>query len=166
MFLELIAVVIAGIAGAGVMMLVVRLSGRRLPKWLIPVAAGAAMLGTTISSEYNWFSRTSENLPEGLAVVQVVESKALYRPWTYVVPYVDRFIALDGSSLRTNREQPDLRMADLYFFGRWAPVQSVQVMVDCASGRRADPALGDGSPPVWRDVPADDPIVTGICQEG
>lgn len=164
MFLELIGVIVAGIAGAGVMMAIVRLTRGRLPKWIIPVAAGAAMLGTTISNEYSWFSRTSANLPEGLAVVQTVESKAIYRPWTYLVPYVSRFIALDASSMRTNSDQADLKMADLYFFGRWAPVQSVQVMVNCVTGQRADPALGDDSPPVWRDVASDDPIVLGVCQ--
>lgn len=164
MFLELIGVIVAGIAGAGVMMAIVRLTRGRLPKWIIPVAAGAAMLGTTISNEYSWFSRTSANLPEGLAVVQTVESRAIYRPWTYLVPYVSRFIALDAANMRTNSDQPDLKMADLYFFGRWAPVQSVQVMVNCITGQRADPALGDDSPPVWRDVTLDDPIVLGVCQ--
>lgn len=163
MFLELIGVIVAGMAGAGVMMAVARLTGNRLPKWLIPVAAGAAMLGTTISSEYSWFSRTSENLPEGLSVVQTAESTAFYRPWTYAVPYINRFIALDGANLRTNADQPDLKMADLYFFGRWQPVQLVQVMVNCTTGKRADPALGDDSPPVWRDVPEGDPIVTAVC---
>ena len=34
MFLELIAVIVAGIAGAGVMMLVARIAGARVPKWL------------------------------------------------------------------------------------------------------------------------------------
>jgi len=164
MFLELIAVVFAGLAGAGVMLAITRLAGNRLPKWLIPVAAGAAMLGTTISSEYSWFSRTSANLPEGLEVVQSLENKAVYRPWTYLFPYTDRFVALDQPNVRANQDNPDLFLADLYFFGRWRTVRSVEVMVDCDSGQRADPALGDGSPPVWRDVPADDPIVTGVCE--
>ncbi|MFP7675244.1 hypothetical protein ACG74X_17990 [Marivita sp. S0852] len=164
MFLELIAVIIAGLAGAGVTLMVMRLSGNRLPKWLIPVMAGAAMLGTTISSEYSWYTRTSDNLPDGLEVVQTVESTAIYRPWTYVFPYIDRFIAVDQPNVQANRENPDLLLADLYFFGRWSTVQSVEVMVNCATGQRADPALGDESPPVWRDVPQDDPIVTGVCQ--
>jgi hypothetical protein len=164
MFLELIAVVIAGIAGAGVMMAIARFSGGRLPKWMIPLAAGAAMLGTTISSEYSWYSRTAENLPDGIEVVQAVESKAVYRPWTYVFPYVNRFIALDTVNLRTNSDDPNLKMANLYFFGRWSAVQSVEVIVNCETGQRADPALGDDSPPVWRDVASDDPIVNGVCQ--
>ena len=163
MFLELIAVIVAGFAGAGVMMAIVRLTGGRLPKWLIPVAAGAAMLGTTISSEYSWFSRTAGNMPEGLEVVQTVENTAFYRPWTFLFPYTDRFVAVDHNNLRPNSDQPDLFIADLYFFGRWATVRSVEVMVNCQSGQRADPALGDEGTPVWRDVPADDPIVSGVC---
>jgi hypothetical protein len=164
MFLELIGVIFAGLGGAGVMMLITRLTGNRLPKWIIPVAAGAAMLGTTISSEYSWFARTSGNLPEGLEVVQTVENTAMYRPWTYLFPYTDRFVAVDQGNVRANTDQPELFLANLYFFGRWSTVQSVEVMVNCDTGQRADPALGDESPPVWRDVPADDPIVTGVCQ--
>ena len=164
MFLELLAVIIAGFAGAGVMMLIAKLTGNRLPRWLIPVAAGAAMLGTTISSEYSWVARTSGNMPDGLEVVQTVESTAVYRPWTYLAPYTDRFVAIDTENIVENREQANLYLANLYFFGRWTTVQSVEVMVNCDTGQRADPALGDGSPPVWRDVPADDPIVTGVCQ--
>ena len=125
MFLELLAVIIAGLAGAGVMMLIARITGNRLPKWLVPVAAGAAMLGTTISSEYSWFSRTSGNLPDGLEVVQTVESTAIYRPWTYLFPYTDRFVAVDQDNVRENADQADLFLADLYFFGRWTTVQSL-----------------------------------------
>lgn len=166
MFLELIAVIVAGIAGAGAMMLISRIAGGRVPKWLVPVAAGAAMLATTISSEYSWYSRTANGLPEGVNVVQTVEQKAMYRPWTYVVPYTDRFIALDTGNLRANTENAALFMADVYFFRRWGAVQSVEVMVNCDTGQRAEPAFGDGGDPVWRDADADDPIVRGVCDRG
>lgn len=166
MFLELIAVIVAGIAGAGVMMLVARAAGGRIPKWLVPVAAGAAMLAATISSEYSWYGRTADALPEGLEVVQTVENTALYRPWTYLVPYTERFIALDTGNLRANSEDADLFLADVYFFQRWGAVQTVELMVNCETGQRADPARGDGGEPVWRDTPSDDPIVSGVCNRG
>ena len=166
MFLELIAVIVAGFAGAGVMMLIARAAGGRVPKWMIPVAAGAAMIGTTISSEYSWFDRTSSALPEGMQVVQTADSTAFYRPWTYLAPYTDRFIALDTENVRTNSTNADLYMADLYFFRRWGTIQSVELMVNCQTGQRADPALGDGGDPVWRDTAADDPIVNRVCDRG
>ena len=107
MFLELIATFIAGIAGAGLLMLLNRVLGGRLPRWLIPVAAGAAMLLSTISSEYSWYSRTSGPLiDEGFEVAQTVESKAMYRPWTYAKPYIDRFVAVDVATAQRNPDQP------------------------------------------------------------
>jgi hypothetical protein len=124
------------------------------------------MLGTTISSEYSWFSRTADALPEGVEVVQTVENTAFYRPWTYLAPYTDRFIALDTGNVRANTEDAALFMADIYFFRRWGTVQSVELMVNCDTGQRADPAFGDGGEPVWRDAGAEDPIVGLVCDRG
>jgi hypothetical protein len=170
MFLELVATFIAGIGGAGLMMLINRLTGRRLPKWLIPVAAGGAMLAATISSEYGWYDRTIDTLPEGFSVVQTVESRALYRPWTYVKPFTERFVALDEAALRTNQNLPDMRMADLYFYGRWAPLNKMTVMADCLKNRRAplvDGVAFDDAGNVtgadWLSVPSDDPLLESIC---
>ncbi|WP_299923660.1 hypothetical protein [uncultured Pelagimonas sp.] len=166
MFLELIAVFIAGFAGAGAMMLLGKISGGRLPKWLVPVGAGAAMLIAGISSEYSWFSRTSGNLPEGIEIAETGESKALWRPWTYVFPMTNRFVAADTGNMQTNSETDGLYLVDLYFFGRWRAVQVVEVMVDCNGHRRADPVLGDGSDPLWRDVGPQDSVVKTVCKEG
>lgn len=163
MFLELIAVFVAGFAGAGGMLVVARLARGRLPRWLVPLAAGGAMFVAAITLEYGWAGRTMASLPEGMIVAQSVDSSAPWRPWTYLVPMTDRFVAVDTRALRTNANDPALLMADLYFFGRWRPVQSVEVMVDCTTNRRADPALGDGSAPLWRDAGADDPVVSTVC---
>ncbi len=59
-FLELITTVCAGIAGAGVALLLNIAARRRLPKWVMPVAAG---LGMTISNGHTWFERTPDCLP-------------------------------------------------------------------------------------------------------
>ncbi|MCR8549636.1 hypothetical protein M4578_17535 [Salipiger sp. P9] len=165
MFLELIAVFVAGFAGAGAVLLLNKLTGGRLPRWMMPVGAGLAMLATTISSEYSWYERTRAALPEGMTVASVHEARAFYRPWTYALPMVDRFIAVDRANRRANSDTEGLYLADLYFFARWQPVQSVEMMVDCAGHRRADPAGGDGGAPVWRAAGADDPIVAAVCAE-
>ncbi|MDV4145497.1 MULTISPECIES: hypothetical protein [Shimia] len=171
MFLELIATIVAGIAAAGIMMVITRASGGRLPKWLTPVAAGAAMIAATISNEYGWYGRTSKSLPDEFMIVDTVESKALYRPWTYVRPYVDRFAALDVQSVQRHDEAPAMRMADMYFFGRWAPVNKLSVIADCAALRRAAVTEGvtlnaDGSATgaAWLPVPLDDPLVSTMCE--
>ena len=82
MFVELIATVFAGIACAGVAMLLNIMTGRRLPKWIMPVSAGLGMIAMTISNEYTWFKRTADRLPEGLEIATTVEEQGWLRPWT------------------------------------------------------------------------------------
>ncbi len=172
MFLELIGVIFAGVAMAGVVMLLNRLVGGRIPKWMMPVAAGLAMIGATISNEYSWFERTKGGLPEGVEIVTSFEKKGLLRPWTYVKPYTDKFAAIDQLSLRENSAQPDMKMFDLLLFGRWAAVQKVPMVFDCAEGRQAalieDAEFGsDGSlaGAEWFSPPANDPVQSAACLE-
>lgn len=170
MFLELIATFVAGFAGAGVVMIVNVMVGRRLPKWMIPIGAGAAMLTTAISNEYGWYGRTVDALPDGVVVATTVEDTAFYRPWTYVWPYIGRFIAVDTLSTRTNDAVPDHRIVDLIVFGRWAPVRKFTVMIDCATARRADlmegVSFGDNGEVIgadWAQMSPDDPVITATC---
>ena len=171
MVFELIAVIVAGFAGAGATLLLNKLLGGRLPRWVMPVAAGCAMLAVTITNEYGWYARTSGALPEGLEVATTVEDRAFYRPWTYIVPFVSRFLAVDTKTIRTNAAAPGQRLVDVYAFGRWMPPRQVRVAVDCTAGRRADIADGvsfgaDGSldGADWREVGADDPILRTACE--
>lgn len=174
MFMTLVATFLAGIAAAGFVMLLNHLmgktTGRTLPRWFTPIAAGAAMILATISSEYGWFGNTTSNMPEEFAIVQTVESQAFYRPWTYVKPFVDRFVAVDMASVRNHESHPDMRLADLYFYGRWAPIHQLAVLADCANGRRAAlveaitfNADGSVTGADWIPAPHDDPVLTQIC---
>lgn len=170
MFLELIGTIFAGFAFAGVVMFLNKLTGGRLPRWAAPVAAGIGMIGMTIASEYSWFGRTQDTLPESMAIVQKVESRAFYRPWTYAVPFVDRFAAIDTASVKTNDKLPEQRLVDLYFFGRWAPSSMLPVAVNCADSSRANLAdgaeFGDDGQLLnadWIPVPSDDPVVRATC---
>mmetsp|Transcript_10479 Transcript_10479/g.16994 ORF Transcript_10479/g.16994 Transcript_10479/m.16994 type:complete len:111 (+) Transcript_10479:538-870(+) len=110
MFFELIGTIVAGVAAGLIVWALNRTLKGRLPSWLVPVAAGAAMLATTISSEYSWFGRTSGTMPEGMVVAQTVEESAFYRPWTYARPYVSRFVAVDQATTRTHPSQPAQRI--------------------------------------------------------
>ncbi|ANT61183.1 hypothetical protein AYJ57_12880 [Salipiger sp. CCB-MM3] len=165
MFYELIAVLVAGVAGAGVVMLLSKASRGRLPRWAIPVGAGLAMLGASIASEYGWYDATARALPGGVEVVETHASSAAWRPWTYAWPMTDRFIAVDAAGRRENAQTPGLYLADLYFFARWHPTQVVEIMVDCPGQRRADPMGGDGGDPRWREVGAEDAILSAVCSE-
>jgi hypothetical protein len=170
MFFELVGTVLAGLAAALLVFAVRRFAPDRVPKWLMPVSAGAAMILATISSEYGWFGRVSGQLPEGFTVAETVEESAVYRPWTYLVPLTSRFIAVDHAGARTNPDFPGQRIVDLYFFGRWQPVQSIPVLFDCDGNRSVVLAEGtefgsDGAiaNPAWEDMPSDDPVLRAAC---
>lgn len=171
MFLELIGTVFAGIGMAGVVILLNRLTGRRLPGWAAPVAAGLGMIAMTMSMEYSWFSRTAATLPEGVTVAETHEKQGLYQPWTYLVPYVDRFAAVDTLSVKRHRDLPDRRIADLYFFGRWSALRKMPVAFDCAGGRRAIltsgtefDSAGDIVNASWTNVGIEDPVLAVTCE--
>lgn len=169
MVYELIAAIAAGFAAAGIA-LVSRSLIKTLPRWLTPIAAGAGMLGMAIFMEYGWFDRTTETLPDGIEVALTGENRAPWRPWTYAVPFVDRFLAVDTGTARTNPSLPDQKMVDLLLFARWQPPQRVRAVVDCANGRRAD--LHDGVSFAengalvgarWLDMGLEHPVTRAAC---
>lgn len=171
MFVELLATIVAGVACAGIAMLLNIMTGRRLPKWIIPIAAGAGMLGITISNEYTWFERTAETLPEGLEIAMTVDEQSWFRPWTQIWPYTKRFAAVDTATARSNENFPEQRLADLYFFGRWSPVNQAPMLFDCAEARSALLIDGaefaeDGSVANadWQAMDEDDPILKLVCE--
>ena len=171
MFIELIATVFAGIACAGIAMLANILTGRRLPKWIMPVAAGLGMLGMTVTNEYTWFDRTAERLPDGVTIAMTVDEQSWFRPWTQLWPYTKRFVAVDSGTPRKNKNLPDQRLADLYFFGRWSPVNQAPMLFDCAEARSAllidgatftdDGTVTDAD---WKSMPKGDPILKLVCE--
>ncbi|CTQ31896.1 hypothetical protein [Jannaschia rubra] len=172
MMFELIAVLLAGVAAGGVALLA-RRAIRRLPRWLVPVAAGLAMLLAAVSLEYSWYDRTASALPAGVEVALANENRQFWRPWTYARPFVDRFIAVDRGAIRTNDNAAGQRLADLYVFGRWVPARRMRAIFDCEQSRRADLAgdtvMDDGgtvAEDAWIGVPADDPVLQAVCATG
>ncbi|MFW2541947.1 hypothetical protein ACN2XU_04840 [Primorskyibacter sp. 2E107] len=163
MFLELITVFIAGFAGAGVVLALTKISGGRLPKWLVPVGAGAAMLLATVSLEYSWSERTRAGLPDGTIILSEEAGGAPWRPWSYVIPLTDRFWSVDTTALLTNSENPDRRIAKIVRHGRWARPQARVVAIDCAQGVWAE---GEGDAPVWQKDSPSLPIVARLCTGG
>ncbi|MEM9578625.1 MAG: hypothetical protein AAF999_16635 [Pseudomonadota bacterium] len=173
MLFELIGTIMAGAAMALIFWAVNRtLLKGRLPSWLMPASAGLAMLIATVSSEYGWFDRTAATMPQGFVVAQTVEEKVFYRPWTYAKPFVTRFVAVDQASMRTHPAQPDQRIVDLVFYGRWTRTAKVPMLFDCGTNQRADIVDGiefgsDGEilGADWMPVKATDPVLRVACEE-
>lgn len=166
MFLELIATFAAGFGAAGLVLALNIITKGRLPKWAMPVAAGAAMIGVGISNEYGWGARTVQGLPDGVIVVETVSESNWYRPWSYVAPLTVSLSALDTTSIKTNPDAPGVLLADMYFFARWQPPAQVPQLLDCAQGKRADvtpAALQDAQSALWRD--AAPTLIDTACKE-
>jgi hypothetical protein len=172
MVFEFFAAVVAAFAMAGIALVLRKLSGGRLPKWIVPVAAGAGLLGFTVWGEYDWFSRVSAELPEGVVVVDAPKVAMPLRPWTYLVPLTIRFTAIDNRVTVTDPANPDLRIARELSFARWAGTDERLVIVDCAANRQAlltagvsPDAEGGMAGADWVDVAPDNAFQLAACKE-
>ncbi len=171
MYVDIISIVAAGFAAAGLALILNRLTGRRLPRWIVPALAGLGMIAMSLTSEYRWYPRTLTLLPEGYEVISTVDFSAPFSPWTYLVPYVHRFAAVNVAGAQRNPNVPDLRLTNVVFFERWQPVQFRTALFDCVQGRSAlleDDALfnDDGTVQVarWDQTGLDDPATAAVCE--
>jgi len=170
MFFEIVATFIAGFAGAGLWLLAAKVTRGLVTRRAFPVAAGGAMIAFAIWSEYAWYPRITAALPPGLIVADSVQNRGPLRPWTYVAPFTDRFVAVDIRGMRINPGAPDQRLADVYRFARWQPVVREAILFDCARYRNApvtsdlsQGADGQVTGAAWRDLGPDDPILRATC---
>ncbi len=170
MIWNLIGTLVLGVAVASVVLVLFRVLGRPAPRWLLPAAAGIAMLGFHIWTDYSWFARTTAELPEHVIVAQGYSSSNPLQPWTLVASRIDRFSAVDTSRIRLNPDVPDMAMAVVYLVARWNPTIETNQLYDCATPRRADvsadmqvDAAGKPVDPDWVELPADDPVRLAVC---
>ena len=173
MLFDLIATVAAGFAGAGIVLLLRSLSGRRVPRSAIPIVAGGMMIAYAIWSEYSWFDRTYNALPQGFEVVTTHSEPAFWRPWTYAFPFVQRFSAVDVAAKETRPEDPGLARVRMVFITRWGARAERQVLVDCVAGRQADgeapgtyDAEGRPTGAQWHALAEDHPLREAVCEPG
>ena len=172
MLFELIATFAAGFMAAGVVLIINLTFKGALPKWAMPAFAGLAMIGYTIWSEYTWHDRNVAALPAGLQVASSQEGSAFWRPWTYLYPMKERFVAVDAASLQMHPATPDQRVVTLYFYARWAAPQPVPVAFNCAESSRtllaegaALTAEGTITGATWQPVIPGEPTLTKVCAE-
>ncbi|MCC5860735.1 MAG: hypothetical protein JJT93_02355 [Gammaproteobacteria bacterium] len=138
MLLEFIAAIALGLGAAGVVMALNVALRRRLPAWLVPAVAGAAMISFMVHMEYAWAERTAGQLPEGVVVASTGTSVSWFRPWTWIKPLELRMLAVDTRRSRRNPAAPGQVMTTVVLLERWMPVREIPVVFDCPGARRAD----------------------------
>lgn len=171
MLIDMIAMIAVGAGLIGMYMLINRLAGRRLPKGLLPICLGIALIGFAVWNEYSWYRRVTEKLPESVVVVSPVQERSVWRPWTYVFPVTTRFVAVDRAAVQRSEERPGLVRTEAILVQRWAGTKRVSVAFDCPAAKRAElggaAVLGaDGTltGAAWAEVPKDDPMMLAACR--
>ncbi|GAB4269565.1 MAG: hypothetical protein Kow0013_21190 [Pararhodobacter sp.] len=172
MVLDFVGALATGFGLMGLVLLINRLTGNRLERWIYPATVALGMVGYTVWAEYTWPSRTIGSQPNLRLASQNGES-LFYRPWTYVWPQVTRMVAVDLSRTQVHPQQPDRVLTQIVLIGRWQPVRVVGAVFDCAAHARAD--LGDGAifnddgsidGVEWRPLEEEDAVLRTVCAAG
>lgn len=167
MFWNLVATFIAGFGAAGIALTIRSLTRKRAPRWLIPVFAGAGMLGYQVYLEYTWFDHKQSQLPAAAEVVSTEQQKIAWRPWSYLAPQVTSFTVLDVDSIRRERGTEGIARFYLHRFERIVMdrVSSQVYLLNCDS-RELVPLSAAGTPDVnaLRRLDSSDPLQLGVCQ--
>ncbi|WP_298184797.1 hypothetical protein [uncultured Pseudomonas sp.] len=117
MLWTILAIVVAGLGAAGIAMLLRKLSGNRLPKWIIPALGGLGMLSYQIYYEYSWFEHQLQRQPAESVLVASETGEVFWRPWTFFWPMTTAFTVLDSKSLlRENAASDNVVAFNLYRF--------------------------------------------------
>lgn len=92
----------AGVAflAAGIAQYARLLTAKKLPRWIVPAAAGLGILGYQIYMEYSWSERMQQQLPAGSVITETRATPAFWRPWTFVVPMTMGFSVVDTNQLQ------------------------------------------------------------------
>ncbi|MBA5777184.1 hypothetical protein H2509_08600 [Stappia sp. F7233] len=170
MLLGLVGTLVLGIAVVGCLMFLNKLTGKRLPRWIFPAGAALGMLTFHIWNEYTWFDRTAADLPAHVAVAETYTTSTVIQPWTLVFPRINRYAAVDLSTVKTNDKAPGYRLAEVYLVTRFTPTAATQQIFDCPGGRRAflgrsDTFGEDGLPEgaAWESLDKTDPMLSKVC---
>lgn len=170
MLWHLIGAIFAGLGAAGIGLILRFISGKRLPRWIIPVCAGLGMLGYQIHYEYSWFSQKQGQLPESARVVSIEKGGAFWRPWTYAFPMTTAFSVVDRDNL-VPRQVEDHRLVEfiLYRFERQYVDQVTHQawLMNCTT-RSQLPLVGEERRPRFAElssVDADAALFQAVCAD-
>lgn len=171
MVIHLIAALFAALAAAGIAMLLRTLSGKRLPRWIVPVFAGLGMLGYQIHYEYTWFAHKQTQLPATAEVVEVERGGAFWRPWTAFFPMATAFSAVDSDSMAVRHTERGERLVEYIryrFEKQHIDLVTHQTWLMNCTTRETVPLVGAARRPnmdAVRELDAEDATYLAVCRD-
>ncbi|OKH88161.1 hypothetical protein [Thalassospira sp. TSL5-1] len=172
MFVFIFTTIVVGFACAGIIMLGFRLTGRKAPKYLIPLTAALGMFGYMIWDDYSWFDRISARLPDNVIVTETFTANTPYKPWTLINPPIDRFTAIDAGKNVANPQNPLQKQITTVYLQKGHPAMATTRLIDCDSKQAGfiTPATNldhNGFPTddiKMEPLAANDPALKAACQ--
>ncbi len=168
MIWHLLAALFVGLGAGGLAHLLRLASGRRLPRWIVPVCAGLGMLGYQIHHEYSWLDYKRSQLPATAQVVDAEKGQMFWRPWTHLFPMTVAFTVVDHSSMvRRQADEHQLVEFVLYRFEKEYVdrLDHQPHLMNCTT-REMVPLTGEKRRPnfqAMRGVDASSPLYESVC---
>ncbi|EON91025.1 hypothetical protein MARLIPOL_16644 [Marinobacter lipolyticus SM19] len=166
MFWTFVATVFCGLGAAGIALGIRAATRNKAPRWIIPVFAGAGMLGYLIQGEYTWYDHKKAQLPEEAVVVSTQDDGIFWRPWTFVFPYVTSFTTVDTKSISHDSDNQNVVRFTLYRFEqKLTDAVSHRIhIINCAT-QELVPLGSDGRPRVdnLKTLVSGDPLLETVC---
>lgn len=166
MIWHLFAVLIVGLCGGALLHLLRKLSGGRLPKWIISAGAGLCMFGYHAYYDYNWYEFKASQLPTGSIVIYEKNTTSFFKPWSYISPVVNAFTVFDGTSKRSEQNHQILVEYFTYHFLKDPSERQVifESVLNCTTQERAtlekDKSVRDT---IFEKVDTTDKIYQRVC---
>ncbi len=167
MFWTFVATMVCGLGAAGIALTLRSLTRKRLPKWIIPAFAGAGMLAYLIHGEYTWYDHKLTQLPSEALVVNTESKSVIWRPWTFVAPYVTSFSTVDTKSIARSPDDDNIVLFTLYRFEqKLTDSVSHRVHLIHCNKRELVPLASDGRPSLdnMKILKADDALLITVCR--
>lgn len=167
MIWHLLAAFSAGLAAAGIALILRKLSRGTIPKWFVPAFAGAGMLAYQINMDYGWYEHKLDKLPSESVVVSSESPGKIWRPWTYAFPMTSAFTVLDTNSVATRMiDNQNIAEFVLYRFEKHYTdrVASDHFVLNCSS-REMVPVSDKGALDIDNKqlLKAGDPLLSRVC---
>ncbi|HBU96551.1 hypothetical protein [Thalassospira lucentensis] len=171
MYVFIFTTVVIGFAAAGVIMLLFRLLGRKVPKYVIPFTAAIAMFCYMIWDEYSWFDRYASRLPDTVIITQTFADENVFAPWTLITAPINRFTAVDRERVVINPHAPDEKRVTTLLLKKGSTTLALTHLVNCTTGKRGyitdQTSLDQSGFPTaideWFDLKPDDPLRAAVC---